>query len=77
MGRRDSAASRRPAGQRGRDLAKAIKAAGGELTLTARGHFRVVGPGGIAVVAASGNDKRSLANAVRDIKVHAGLVVVV
>lgn len=58
-----------------RALISAIKAAGGTVVLTTRGHLKATGPDGFAIVGSSSqkNDRHGRANAIRDLRKYAGL----
>lgn len=64
-------------GRYARDLVQAAEDAGGEVSTTSNGHLQVKGPKGIAVVGSDGSSRRAAKNARRDIRLHAGLEVVV
>ena len=56
-----------------RDLIRAVLAAGGTYTMSTRGHMKVTGPKGIAVVGARFNGIHGLGNAVATIRRYSGL----
>jgi len=66
---------RKLCGKHARSLASAILAAGGKLSVTANGHFRVVGPKGVAFVGAHTNSRRALHAARCSLRNYAGLEV--
>lgn len=61
----------------GREIAKRVRAAGGEITLTRGGHLKVTGPQGTAIVSSappvSRAGGRALANTWRTIERYTGL----
>lgn len=64
---------RKLCGKHAKDLAGAIKRAGGSLSVTANGHFRVTGPKGVAIVGVHTNSRRALAHARMSLRNYAGL----
>lgn len=64
-----------PGSKQARVFIRAIRDAGGVITVTARGHLRVVGPLGVALVGQHLDDARALRNAVGDIRRYAGLAI--
>lgn len=56
-----------------RELVAAVRRAGGTAEQTERGHFRVTGPLGVALVGSHLSNARSLANSVAAIRREAGL----
>lgn len=73
MGRRNDGPRPRYQTKRARKLARAVISAGGTVELTAKGHMRIIGPGGIAIVGAHTTSWRAEKNAVATIRKHAGL----
>jgi hypothetical protein len=57
------------------DIARAVRAAGGTVELTARGHLKVTGPCGVAFVGVHGSSWRNERNARTLIRRAAGLEV--
>lgn len=57
-------------------IIKAVEAAGGSVTLTAKGHLRVTGPLGLAIVA-SDPANNSMRQSIETIRKYAGLTIVV
>lgn len=60
-----------------RAITRAVRDAGGTVTVTARGHLRVTGPKGIAIIAHRGNSWRVLKDATTDLRTYAGLDVTI
>jgi hypothetical protein len=57
-----------------RKLITAIEQAGGSVTVTARGHLKVLGPGGLAIVgSASPTGRHDRENTLTTLRRHAGL----
>lgn len=58
----------------GLDVIKAVQRAGGEVTITSKGHLRVVGPKGITIIS-SDPANNSMRQTVQCIKRHSGLTI--
>lgn len=60
-----------------REIVAAVTAAGGTVQLTSKGHLRITGPGGVAIIGSSPNagrqGKRGLANTLATIRRETGL----
>jgi hypothetical protein len=71
--------ARQPSGTCGRTkeakiIAKAVKAAGGNVELTSKGHLKITGPGGTAIVASKpGSYGHGMSTTLRTIRNKAGL----
>jgi hypothetical protein len=56
-----------------RALTRAVRKAGGTVSRTTNGHWRITGPQGHAVVCSKFDSPRSVANAVAQVRRHSGL----
>jgi hypothetical protein len=73
MGRRNDGPRPRYPTKHARKLARAVASAGGTVELTANGHMRITGPGGVAIVGAHTAIWRAEKNTVAAIRKYAGL----
>lgn len=60
-----------------REIIEVVTAAGGTVTVTAKGHLKITGPVGTAVVSYSGNSRRRARDTMALIRKHAGLDVAI